>query len=479
MAKPEFTNQLLKEAIADAEIMRQTAIENAKLSLEETFTPQIKSMLERKLRAEAEGMGDDMEMEEATELPHEQGEAEGSTEMPADSSDIGAGENKEPSDDAFASAEDDMSGEGHTDSSTDWYDDWSEKDFDLDEVIKELEEDVKLMEEAEEEAEDDEADEQGEKEKEKEDESEDEEESDAEGEEDEEEGEYPEGEPAGVEGEEPPADSSHIGQKGAAKFTLEEFIGMMQEAGYDMGEMDEMGFDHTLPANEPPMEEGDLSELSPDVLQGASTRRNIQADKSRGAGAQISNATARVHKDLDGQAKKLQQHAATKPSVEESDLNLEEILAMLEAEDASIQETQASEEMASEVTKLHEELAEYRQAINLLRGKLNEVNLLNAKLLFTNKIFRKEGLSNEQKVTIVENFDRATTVREVKMVYAVLAETLTAETKSKAAKLPRKVVAEGLASKATPSTAPKADTSEIITENSVTKRLQQLAGIIS
>ena len=48
----------LKQAIADAEAVRQTAIENAKLSLEETFTPQIKTMLERKLRAEAEGMDD-------------------------------------------------------------------------------------------------------------------------------------------------------------------------------------------------------------------------------------------------------------------------------------------------------------------------------------------------------------------------------------------------------------------------------------
>lgn len=44
MAELEFTNQLLKEAIADAEAVRQTAIENAKLSLEETFTPQIKSI---------------------------------------------------------------------------------------------------------------------------------------------------------------------------------------------------------------------------------------------------------------------------------------------------------------------------------------------------------------------------------------------------------------------------------------------------
>ena len=57
----KITNQLLKDAIADAEAVRQTAIENAKLSLEETFTPQIKTMLERKLRAEAEGMESDEE----------------------------------------------------------------------------------------------------------------------------------------------------------------------------------------------------------------------------------------------------------------------------------------------------------------------------------------------------------------------------------------------------------------------------------
>jgi hypothetical protein len=395
MAELEFTNQLLKEAIADAEAVRQTAIENAKLSLEETFTPQIKSMLERKLRAQVEHMADG-EMEEATELPLEDGEPEGSSEMPADTSDIGAGDNKEPSDDAFASAEDDMSGEGHTDSTNDWYEDWTESDFDLDEVIKELEEDVKLL-EGEQEEEDSES------EEDKDEEDEDEEESDAEGEEDEDEGEYPEGEPAGVEGEEPPADSSDIGEPGKAKFTLDEFLGMMQEAGYDISE----------PA-QPPMEE--------------------------------------------------------------TDLNLEEILAMLEAEDAS---QPASEEMASEVQALQEELAEYRTAVGILRGKLHEVNLLNAKLLYTNKIFRKEGLSNDQKVRIVENFDRATTVREVKMVYSVLAESLVPQKEVKATKTAKKIVAEGLASKPVPSTAPKADATEVIAENSVVKRLQQLAGIIS
>ena len=57
-----------------------------------------------------------------------------------------------------------------------------------------------------------------------------------------------------------------------------------------------------------------------------------------------------------------------------------------------------------------------------MREKLNEVNLLNAKLLFTNKLFRKYGLNNEQKMKVVEQFDRAANLREVKLVYSTLGE---------------------------------------------------------
>ena len=478
MAELEFTNKLLKEAIADAEAVRQTAIENAKLSLEETFTPQIKSMLERKLRAEAEGMGEE-EMEEATELPLEDGEPEGSSEMPADSSDIGAGDNKEPSPEAFDSAEDDMSGEGHTDSSTDWYEDWTDSDFDLDEVIKELEEDVKLLEGEGEEKEEEKEDE---KEEEK------EEESEAEGEEDEDKGEYPEGEPAGVEGDEPPADSSDIGEKDAAKFTLDEFLSMMQEAGYDVHEM---GFDKVLPAAEPPMEEEGVKDFARGAAKLVGTGieaarqgklgkmvRTVgqeMAPKVKAAGGGLKGVASAVS-DIGADSDVGYRNKDDVAKLEEEDLNLEEILAMLEAEDAGEPE---SEEMASEVQALQEELAEYRKAVDILRGKLHEVNLLNAKLLYTNKIFRKEGLTNEQKVTIVENFDRATTIREVKMVYAVLAESLVPQKSAKTTAGAKKIVAEGLASKPTPSTAPKTEAPEVIAENSVAKRLQQLAGIIS
>ena len=45
---------ILKEAIADAKAVRETALENAKMALEEAFTPQIKSMLSAKLKEEEE-----------------------------------------------------------------------------------------------------------------------------------------------------------------------------------------------------------------------------------------------------------------------------------------------------------------------------------------------------------------------------------------------------------------------------------------
>ena len=60
-------SKLLKEAIADAKAVKETALANAKLALEEAFTPRLQSMLTQKLRAEAE-MGDDEKAEVDEEL---------------------------------------------------------------------------------------------------------------------------------------------------------------------------------------------------------------------------------------------------------------------------------------------------------------------------------------------------------------------------------------------------------------------------
>ena len=60
---------LLKEAIADAKAVRETALQNAKMALEEAFTPRLKSMLSKKIQSE-EGydMEEDDEMEDEEEM---------------------------------------------------------------------------------------------------------------------------------------------------------------------------------------------------------------------------------------------------------------------------------------------------------------------------------------------------------------------------------------------------------------------------
>ena len=58
--------------------------------------------------------------------------------------------------------------------------------------------------------------------------------------------------------------------------------------------------------------------------------------------------------------------------------------------------------------------------IETIKTDLNEVNLLNAKLLYTNKIFRAKNLTESQKVKVLEAFDKATTAKEAKLVFETL-----------------------------------------------------------
>ena len=64
-----------------------------------------------------------------------------------------------------------------------------------------------------------------------------------------------------------------------------------------------------------------------------------------------------------------------------------------------------------------EELKEAYATVETLRNELNEINLLNAKLLYTNKIFKSKNLSESQKVKVLEAFDKASTVKEAKLVF--------------------------------------------------------------
>lgn len=121
------------------------------------------------------------------------------------------------------------------------------------------------------------------------------------------------------------------------------------------------------------------------------------------------------------------------------------------------------------------DLQEAIKTINKLKADLQEVNVLNAKLLYVNKIFKSsKNLSESQKANIVTTFDKATTAKEAQLVYESLKSTLTNTTKT----APTKIVESKLGMASKPAgVAPKK--TEIITEVSdAVKRMQKLAGII-
>ena len=80
--------------------------------------------------------------------------------------------------------------------------------------------------------------------------------------------------------------------------------------------------------------------------------------------------------------------------------------------------------IGGETTNNSPELEEAYSTIESLRSDLNEVNLLNAKLLYSNKIFKAKNLNESQKFKVLSSFDKANTVGEVKLVFETLNEGL-------------------------------------------------------
>ena len=136
---------------------------------------------------------------------------------------------------------------------------------------------------------------------------------------------------------------------------------------------------------------------------------------------------------------------------------------------------EVEDEDDSELDEAKAELEEAMTTIKSLKSTINEVNLLNAKLLYTNKLFRSYDLNNDQKMKVVETLDRTKNVREVKLVFSTLAESLKIGGTSRKTKQTAKLT-ESFASKVVASTAPS---KEVITEstNTMADRFKQLANI--
>ena len=338
-------DDLLKDAIADAKAVRETALANAKIALEEAFTPKIQSMLSQKIQSEVEEQ-DEEEIEE---------QEEEEVEEQSDSSEIGAADNVVNV--ADGDDEEDPQGPGAV----------TEQD---EEEVEEQEE-----EEVEEQEEDDELD-------------------------------------------------------------LEAI----------------------------------LRELEEDEEVEEQEEEEVEENEEEDALLAAADALA-PEAPLDG-SDEIEEQEEEEIEEDEEEIDLEEILRELseEGEEEVEEDTETSQ---GDVSKLQNELEEHRSVVKYLRSKLNEVNLLNAKLLFTNKLFRSFGLTNEQKLKVVETFDRARNLREVKLVFSTLAESFGPKNVDK----PAIKESKGTASKAVASTKPKSK--KVITEGSEMKdRFQKLANIL-
>jgi len=82
---------------------------------------------------------------------------------------------------------------------------------------------------------------------------------------------------------------------------------------------------------------------------------------------------------------------------------------------------------------MEEDLNEALKTVKILRNQLQEVNLLNAKLLYVNKVFKANNLTEGQKVNVVAAFDKAETVKEVKLVFETVSKNVVAKQPAKPA----------------------------------------------
>ena len=143
----------------------------------------------------------------------------------------------------------------------------------------------------------------------------------------------------------------------------------------------------------------------------------------------------------------------------------------IEVDDIDLEEGK-EEKVDEEKEKMKEELEEAHAAIGQLRSDLNEVNLLNSKLLYTNKIFRGKNLTENQKIKVLKAFDKAETVKEAKRIFETLNENLVSKTAKTSIRESR-----GAASKPA-GVAPKRAINEgIVQEDAMVNRFKQLAGI--
>ena len=387
-------DDILKEAIADAKALRATALENAKIALEEAFTPRLKSMLSQKIQSE-----DLPDNEEYGEGEGEVGSGDGHMEAEGEHETEGPQERKHSGmQDADVEPE-----EGPEEA-------MYGADVDPDSLEKEDEGDM---------------------------------------------------EDAGMHDDEMEPDSFEKEEEGDM-----EDAGMHDDDAHEKDELDELDLESVIKELEEELDSSDIGDAeNKEPSERATDSSEVGAQGPEGEGADEEGGKENSEDEVVKEPVTEAEHGDDKDELEEIDL--EEVIKALEEETL---EEEDDDKDAEKVEEMQTQLKEYKDTIGFLREKLNEVNLLNAKLLFTNKLFRGFGLNNNQKLSVVEQFDRTQNLREIKLVYATLAESFKGNGNKRVNEN------KGQASKAVASTEPK---KEVLSEGMEMKnRFKKLANLI-
>ena len=154
-------------------------------------------------------------------------------------------------------------------------------------------------------------------------------------------------------------------------------------------------------------------------------------------------------------------------TVDGEKVSLKDLLGLASSGAAGGMATSGAGKMSS-IGEAEEDMDEMKKEIEEMKSDLHETNLLNAKLLYTNKIFRAKNLKEAQKVKVLEAFDKASNVKEVKLIFETLNEGMVNKTVAPIREnLGRASSAAGIAPTKQP----------IVEINSQVARWQKLAGI--
>jgi len=491
---------LLKEAIADAKAVKETAIANAKAALEEAFTPQIKSMLSQRLsemEEEDENMNEMDEYKNYNPSPSKKDkkyvsdldEMEETDEMDElDEMDEYSIPNPSKKDKKYVSDLDEME---ETDEMDELYEETDEIDeIDLEELLAELE--------SEEEFQDDEQDMDSDFLNEAEEEEEETEEEEG-GEESEEDmniedmdeddlksfiedvikdmvsaGDLAPGESEGTE-------DSEEESKPIDEYSLEELLAEIKKLN-DKEEVDEIlgGLGKKVGEFLGGAAQKAVNDFKATYKADLATLKTAEKDAEENPEA-LKTIQDKLLKAYDswaaGALKKFKVDPADFKNVVKKELN-DLITNVTPGDTRSLAQKLGtgaggavrggmSKGSFGETKQLKKELDEAYSAINTLRNELNEVNVLNAKLLYTNKIFKNRSLNETQKVKVLTAFDKANSVKEAKLVYETLLENLKTTKSSVNESLGFASKAMGISTK-TP----------IVESNMMVDRFKKLAGII-